>query len=363
MERARPEVRLQAFEVDRDADRLLAWLAQPHVARWWGDAGRAMRHARECAPESHALIVADEAPVGYLCWGRLSAEELAEADLGGLAGGLVDVDILIGEPALVGRGVGSRALELLLERLREDPSVSLAGLGTSASNAHAIRCFEKAGFRLHREFQDPEWGACKYLVADVRGASGEAVRRIVLVSGMPGSGKTTLATGLAGALGFTLVSKDYIKETLFDALVSRSGDLTVSRQLGGAAMEVLWTVAAHARDVVLEANLRPHSAYERAKLAGLGARIVEVFCECTREEAARRFSARAERGVHPAHALAALPDSLLDEYDGPVGIASVIRVNTMEAVDTVALARQVRQEFANLVVAHRGVQGQDQGPD
>jgi RimJ/RimL family protein N-acetyltransferase len=164
-------ITLETFDVARDSHTLLGWLAQPHVAKWWGDADQAMQHARQCAPESHALIVADRTPVGYLCWQEPPKQELEAADLADLPSGLVDIDILIGEPDWLGRGVGSRALELLLARLRNLPSVAFAGLGTSASNANAIRCYEKAGFRLFREFQDPDWGPCKYLIAEVRGAA------------------------------------------------------------------------------------------------------------------------------------------------------------------------------------------------
>lgn len=163
-----PKVTLEPFDLIRDSDTLLWWLSQPHVAKWWGDAGRAIRHARTCAPESHALIVSEGRPVGYLCWQPPPKEELEAADLSGLPTGLVDIGILIGDPAVLGQGLGSRALELLLARLRCEPSVAFAGLGTSALNTNAIRCFEKAGFRLHREFQDPEWGPCKYLIAEVQ---------------------------------------------------------------------------------------------------------------------------------------------------------------------------------------------------
>jgi ribosomal-protein-alanine N-acetyltransferase len=41
---------------------------------------------------------------------------------------------------------------------------------------------------------------------------------IVVVAGSPGSGKTTLAKGIAVELGIPLISKDTIKEALFDAL-------------------------------------------------------------------------------------------------------------------------------------------------
>ncbi len=164
-------VTLEAFDPRRDSEMLRRWLAQSHVAKWWGDAARAMEHATRCPPESHALVVADGAPVGYLCWQEPPKEELEAAGLTDVPEGLVDIDILIGEPALLGQGVGSRALEILVARLRSEQSVAFAGLGTSASNTNAIRCYAKAGFRLFREFQDPEWGPCKYLIAEVQGAA------------------------------------------------------------------------------------------------------------------------------------------------------------------------------------------------
>jgi len=161
------EVQLDTFERSLHCEILRSWLGRPHVARWWGDAGRAMEHALQCHPDSHAIILADRTPVGYLCWQTPSPTELAGAGLTDLPEGLVDIDILVGEPEMLGQGVGSKALELLLIRLHNQSSFSHAGLGTSVSNVRAIRAFERAGFRLVREFQDPEWGPCRYMVAEV----------------------------------------------------------------------------------------------------------------------------------------------------------------------------------------------------
>ena len=76
-------------------------------------------------------------------------------------------DILIGEPEYLGCGVGPKALALLLVKLRGD-GVGFAGLGVSMSNRAAIRAYEKAGFRVFRDFQDPESGPCEYPVAPLR---------------------------------------------------------------------------------------------------------------------------------------------------------------------------------------------------
>src|ERR1700761_910070 len=64
-------------------------------------------------------------------------------------------------------------------------------------------------------------------------------RHVVFVSGAPGAGKSTLAVPLAAELGFPLVSKDQIKETLHDALGSPPADMIWSQRLGAAAMELL----------------------------------------------------------------------------------------------------------------------------
>lgn len=54
-------------------------------------------------------------------------------------------------------------------------------------------------------------------------AEQESGRSVVLVSGSPGSGKTSVAVPLAAELGFTLLGKDRIKEVLDDAVGARAG--------------------------------------------------------------------------------------------------------------------------------------------
>ena len=131
----------------------------------------ALENSLQCSPENHAVIVADGTPVGYLCWQTPPQHELEAAGLADLPKDLVDIDVLIGEPEFIDRGVGPRSLGLLLARLRVDPFVTVAGVGTSVSNERAIRAFEKAGFRLFRAFQDPEFGSCRYMVVEVRDAA------------------------------------------------------------------------------------------------------------------------------------------------------------------------------------------------
>jgi predicted kinase len=166
---------------------------------------------------------------------------------------------------------------------------------------------------------------------------------IVVVSGAPGAGKSSLAEPLAAKLEFPLLSKDQIKEVLYDALGQQEGDPWAwSRRLGSAAMELLWSLADRFPQVVLEANFRPHSEYERSRLLAFRRPVVEVHCTCPIEIAAARYSRRA-RGVghHPVHVASDLTAELLAEFDGPMGIGPVIDVDTTKPIDMALVADEV----------------------
>jgi predicted kinase len=172
-------------------------------------------------------------------------------------------------------------------------------------------------------------------------------RRIVLVSGPPASGKTTIARPLAEALNFALLAKDDIKESLFTSMSGPPGDLAFSRRIGDAAMHLLWALAPHCPEVVLEANFRTQTAFERAQVTALirlpGARLVEVFCRLPLEEAARRFAERARlERHHPAHALTEMSVEQLAVYSEPFALSPVIEIDTSLPLDVDALLGRVR---------------------
>jgi hypothetical protein len=123
------------------------------------------------------------------------------------------------------------------------------------------------------------------------------------------------------------------------------GDVEFSRRIGSAAMEVLWALAPHCPTVVLEANFRTKSSYEREKVATLlatGSQIVEIYCRLPREEASRRFADRASQvRHHPAHALAEMPPERMAEYEDPFALSPVIEVDTRTTVDVAWLVAQI----------------------
>lgn len=169
------------------------------------------------------------------------------------------------------------------------------------------------------------------------------MREVVLVSGAPGAGKSTLAAPLASQLSFPLLSKDIIKETLFDQLGHIEGDETASsKRLGATSMELLWRLAADCPQVVIEANFRSQSTYERERLKALSSRPVEVYCRVPIAVAAERYSRRgASAGHHAVHVDRSLPDTAFEEFQSPFNLGPVLEVDTTHAVDVEALAAEV----------------------
>jgi predicted kinase len=196
-----------------------------------------------------------------------------------------------------------------------------------------------------------------------------ATRQLVFVSGPPGAGKTTLAVPLAAELGFALLAKDRIKETLHDAL-GFDADLAWSRRLGAATIELLWALAADSPAAVLEANFWPDDPRHGERVRALGARTVEVHCSCPIEECLRRYELRAA-SRHSVHVVdrelrraagavssggAAAPaapvlfeEPLADRFARsaqPMRLGPVITVDTTRPVDVAALAASVQQLLA-----------------
>lgn len=135
--------------------------------------------------------------------------------------------------------------------------------------------------------------------------------RVIVVTGLPGTGKTTLARELSARYRIPLVAKDVIKEPLLDVLGAR--DAAESRRLSDASFSVLFALARElgtaVTGLVLEGNFRPGEHESPLRLlfpAGLGdgrvPPLAQVLCTAPERERLARLAARRTNPTrHPGH--------------------------------------------------------------
>jgi predicted kinase len=175
------------------------------------------------------------------------------------------------------------------------------------------------------------------------------VKSVVLVNGIPGSGKSTLCAALGPSLGIPVFAKDAIKETLFDTL--GVADRAWSMKLGRASAKVIWTLVRSSHGPVLIDNnvspqTRPYFAEDAAR-AGVD-RIVEVWCDIATELAFERYAARVGTTRHPGHCdtvLAAEGPARWAPQNVPAGLGPLLRVPTDRPVDISGVASWIRDQL------------------
>lgn len=169
------------------------------------------------------------------------------------------------------------------------------------------------------------------------------------MSGLPGSGKTTLGRNLAAALDLPLYDKDDYLVALFSeqgrqiqpelrSALSREADARLRHDVEsttrGAVIVSFWR----------RPELSTISGTPTAWLEALDP-LIEVYCRCPPGIAAARFASRKR---HPGHGDEKRDvQTLTTQFEaldrlGPLGVRTTLTVDTTGPVDAIALATEVR---------------------
>ncbi len=176
---------------------------------------------------------------------------------------------------------------------------------------------------------------------------------LVIVTGAPGTGKTTVGQRIAEALRLPFVSKDGIKEALFDSLGWK--DREWSKRLGAAAIQLMYYVIEAqlraGRSLIAESNFVPELAAR--ELLDLQRKYpfepFQILCLTDPAILAQRYKARAGSAErHAGHVDQVLAgefdaDALLSKH-GVLEIGGrVLRVDTSDfaAIDYPGLFQAV----------------------
>ncbi|MEV6060083.1 AAA family ATPase [Nocardia asteroides] len=164
---------------------------------------------------------------------------------------------------------------------------------------------------------------------------------LVLVNGLPGSGKSTLGRALAPELNAQFLSKDTVKESLATCL-----DTIDPRVLGGIAMDTVWALAgAVPGTVVIDSWWFKPRDLQHARTGILvteATHAVEVWCSVDAATAKSRYANRQRPAIHQDTRRLAVDWTGWAAEAAPLGLTSTLVVDTTGPIDCARLADRIR---------------------
>lgn len=175
-------------------------------------------------------------------------------------------------------------------------------------------------------------------------------KRLVMVNGVPGSGKSSIAATLSHATGWPLLSLDTVKNPFLQEL--DNVDRPFNRKLGRASLRAMFSILTEAPEgttIIMDAwfGFQPRETVQ-AMIDGAGIDgIAEIWCHAPPEVLGQRYLARVATRL-PGHPGAEYVPELmkLAAQVGPSAFGPVHSVDTTQPFDLSAARKFIGETFA-----------------
>ena len=178
-------------------------------------------------------------------------------------------------------------------------------------------------------------------------------KRVVLVNGIPASGKSTVAVELSKRTGWLHLSLDGIKNPFLQLI--DGVDRAFNRVLGRASYQAIWSIVADAppgSTFIIDAwfGFQPKEVLRNYLIQANVTRLAEVWCDISGELAAERYLARLDQRLpgHPGKEYVPELIALANRAE-PMAFGPVYLARQNQFVDINALNDWIAQVFESPV--------------
>lgn len=131
--------------------------------------------------------------------------------------------------------------------------------------------------------------------------------KLIIISGLPATGKTTLSKKISDSFNLPLISMDAIKELMWNSL-GHEFDFEFNDKIGRSAFEIVFhfieASLSKGVSLVVEAHFNPELNNERFNNLSkiFDAEILQIHCGCETDVLRKRFKERMKRNdYHKGH--------------------------------------------------------------
>lgn len=164
-----PDVYFRIFE-KKDIPLLREWLSMPHVSEYWQEDEEQLEEKFPAGLQARGvtpfIALMGGQPIGYIQY--YEACKIGGGWWPGMSPGTFGIDQFIGDPDMVGKGIGPFMIKTMCNHIFMHMKASAIIADPDPGNRRAIRAYEKCGFTRGSEIDTPGGRAVLMTLSRVR---------------------------------------------------------------------------------------------------------------------------------------------------------------------------------------------------